>query len=507
MSVRHSWCWRLVAIALLGGLTACAMIKEPSPAPSAGTVRRPRPATPQEPQAPGFFSPLLAFGGDSELYLMWASGTLYKKQNDIHFSRSVDDGLTWDAHKSLKADPARNTGGRQIVADRNGNVMASWGAGLRTEKIDVVVTRSGDHGANWTPLQGLYKGEIHVPSLITAPNGEYVSIIPEGPESNWRLTFSRSADGGKVWEQLPTLNGMHGEKSQFGIRSSQVVADNKGRLHVVWQERGHDVRERIYYNRLEPANAQGSWLPEAVQLSAGEANSSGAYRPRISVDADGHLFVTWVEAWAPGKAALGEGRHPQSVYFTRSMDGGRTWPAQPVRISQAGPEAVRHVATRVEVANNGKGQVYVAWREEVGFPVVEQLAFRRSTDYGATWASEPRLMYKARPFPAIYEQFHLKSEEGGHVYLSWQMVGFAWDLFFMQSSDGGTTWPGAPIRLATLPQVDPGAHDVAFKTRGSHLYVAWDIGPKLPSEIFLNRSTDFGRTWLTQEVQVTKREP
>lgn len=507
MSIRHGWYWRLVAITLLGGLTACALIREPSPAPSAGTVRRPRPATPQEAQAPGFFAPLLALGGDSELYLMWASGALNKKEKDVHFSRSVDDGLTWDAHTSLKADTTRNTGGRQIVADRNGNVMAYWGAGLRTNNIDVVMTRSEDRGAHFTPLQRLYKGEIHVPSLITAPNGEYVSIIPEGPESNWRLTFSRSADGGKVWEQLPTLSGKHGEKTQWGIRSSQVVADNKGRLHVVWQERGHDVRERIYYNRLEPANAHGAWLPEAVQLSTGEADSSGAYRPRISVDADGHLFVAWVEAWDPGNATLSEGRHPQSVYFTRSMDGGRTWLTQPIRISQTGPEAVRHVATRVEVANDGQGQVYAAWREEVGFPVVERLVFRRSTDHGATWASEPRLMYERRPFPAIYEWFHLKSGENGRVYLLWQMAGFAWDLLFLQSSDGGMTWPRNPIRLATLPQIDQGARDVAFEARGSHLYVAWDIGPKLPSEIFLNRSTDFGRTWLAQEVQVTKRVP
>lgn len=507
MRIHRGGCWRLIAVALLGGLTACAMIKEPSPAPSAGTVRRPRPATPQEPQAPGFVSPLLAFGGDNELYLMWASGVLHRKQNDVHFSRSVDDGLTWDTHKSLKADPTRNTGGRQIVADRNGNVMAYWGAGLRTGNIDVVAARSGDHGANWTPPQGLYKGEIHVPSLITGPNGEYFSIIPEGPESNWRLVFSRSADGGKIWEQLPTLNGTLGTDSQFGIRSSQIVADRHGRLHVVWQERGRGQRERIYYNRLDPANVQGAWLSEAVQLSAGEADSSGAYRPQISVDADGHLFVAWVEAWDPGNAALGEGQHPQSVYFTRSMDGGRTWLAQPIRLSHTGPEALRHVATHVEVANDGKGRIYVAWREEVGFPRVERLVFQGSTDYGATWISEPRSLREIKPFPAIHARFHLKSGENGRVYLLWQMAGFAWDLLFMQSTDGGMTWSKAPIRLATLPQTDPGAHDVAFETRGSHLYVAWDIGPKLPSEIFLNRSTDFGRTWLTREVQVTKREP
>jgi hypothetical protein len=385
--------------------------------------------------------------------------------------------------------------------------MAYWGAGLRTSNIDVVVARSGDRGASWEPLQRLYKGEIHTPSLVTAPNGEYFSIIPEGPEMNWRLAFFRSADGGKVWEQLPTLNGARGKGSQFGIRSSQAVVDNKGRLHIVWQERGLGQRERIYYNRLEPANAQGAWLSEAVQLSAGEANSSGAYGPQISVDADDHLFVAWVEAWDPGQAILSEGRHPQSVYLTRSMDGGRTWPVQPIRISQAGPEAFRHVATQVEVATDGQGQVYAAWCEEVGFPSVERLVFRRSTDYGATWTSEPRLLYEKRPFPTLYGQFHLKSGENGRVYLLWQVVGFAWGLLFMQSSDGGMTWPSAPIRLATLPQADPGVHGVAFETRGSNLYVAWDIGPKLPSEIFLNRSTDFGRTWLAQEVQVTKRVP
>lgn len=507
MRNHHSRHWRLAAIALLGGLTACAMIREPSPAPSAGTVRRPRPVKPQETPAPGFFSPLLALGGDNELYLMWASGLLHKKQNDVHFSRSVDDGLTWETPISLKADPARNTGGRQIAADRNGHVAAYWGAGLRTSNIDVVVTRSEDHGANWTPLQDLYKGELHVPSLITAPNGELISVIPEGPEMNWRLTFFRSADNGKVWERLPTLNGALGKASQFGIRSSQVVIDNKDRLHVVWQERGSGRRERIYYNRLEPANAQGSWMPEAVQIGEAEANSSGAYRPQISVDTDGHLFVVWVEAWDPRLATFNEGQHPQSVYFTRSMDGGRTWLTQPIRLSQRGPEALRHVATHVEIANDGKSQIYVAWREEVGFPRKERLVFQRSMDDGATWAPEPQSLYEIEPFPTILKKFHLRSDGDNHIYLLWQVAGFAWDVLFMQSSDGGMTWPKSPIRLATLPQADPGAHEVAFETRGSRLYVAWDIGPTRPSEIFMNRSTDFGRTWLAQEAQVTKRVP
>lgn len=510
MHVRSRWqssCVHLVILTFMGILTACSLVQAPQPeAPPVKAARKPRPAPLQEPQMPGFFSPVLAVGGERELYLMWASGVLHKKQNDVHFSRSLDDGLTWEPNRSLKADPTRNTGGRNLVADQNGTVTGFWGAGLRTEKIDVVATRSTDRGNTWSGPQRIHAGELHVPELITGPGGVLFAVIPEGPEANWSLSLFRSTDSGREWERLPTLTGKHRENSHFGIRSFRVVADDQGRLHVVWQERGNDVRERIFYNRLEPATPQGAWLPTAVQLSEGATTSSGAYDPAISLGQTGQLFVTWVEAWDPG-ATMKEGRHPQAVYFTRSTDGGQTWLPQPVRLSEAGSDMIRHAATRVEVANDKRGQVYVAWREEVGFPPVERLVFRRSADNGATWASDPRSLFDIKPFPALINRFDLKSGGDGHVYLLWQVAGFAWDLLFMHSSDDGATWPSAPTRLATLPQADPATHNIAFETRGSHLYVAWDIGPTLPSEIFLNRSTDFGRTWLAREVQVTKRTP
>lgn len=513
MHVRPRWrssCAQLVILASVGILTACSLVRAPQPeAPVAKTARKARPAPPQTSPIPIFHSPVLAVGGERDLYLMWASAMLNKdkKQNDIHVSRSVDDGLTWGPHRSLKADPTRNTGGRGLVADRNGTVTGFWGAGLRTDNIDVVAARSTDRGETWTGPDRLYAGELHVPELIVGPGGALFAVIPEGPEANWRLSFFRSTDGGKAWERLPTLTGMYGETSQFGIRSFRVIADDQGRLHVVWQERGKGVGERIFYSRLEPATAQGAWVPTAMQLSGGtDTSSSRAYEPAIGVDPAGHLFVAWVETWDT-VPPMKEGRFPQAVYVTRSMDGGRTWLPQPIRLSDAGPEAFRHIATHVEVANDGRGQVYVAWREEVGFPPVERLVFRRSTDYGATWTSDSRSLFEVKPFPAIIKQFYLKSGGDGHVYLLWQVAGFAWDVLFMRSGDGGATWPSAPTRLATLPQADSGAHNIAFETSGSHLYVAWDIGPTLPSEIFLNRSTDFGKTWLAREVQVTKRAP
>jgi len=510
MHVRSRWrssYTSLVILASLGMLTACSLVRAPQPeAPVAKAARKARPASSQEPQIPAFHSPVLAVGGERELYLMWASGVLRKKQNDIHVSRSVDDGSTWGPSRSLGTDPTRNTGGRKLVVDPNGAVTAFWGAGLRTENIDVVTTRSTDRGETWTGPQRLYSGELHVPELVVGPGGALFAVIPEGPEANWRLSFFRSTDSGKAWERLPTLTGMYGAASQFGIRSFRVIADDQGRLHVVWQERGRGVGERIFYSRLESATAQGAWLPTAVQLSEGTGTSSRAYEPAISIDPAGHLFVAWVEVWEP-VPPMKEGRFPQSVYFTRSMDEGRTWLPQPIRIGDAGPEAFRHIATHVEVANDGRGQVYVAWREEVGFPPVERLVFRRSVDHGATWTSDPRSLFEVKPFPAIIKQFYLKSGGDGHVYLLWQVAGFAWDVLFMQSGDGGATWPSRPTRLATLPQVDSGVHDIAFETRGSHLYVAWDIGPTLPSEIFLTRSTDFGKTWLAHEVQVTRRTP
>ena len=510
MDFRSALLSHVMVISIMGLSMACAL-QETSPIkPAAEVVRKPR-AT--EAKQLDFYAPELALEGDGDVYLIWASveSTGSQKLFDLFFSRSRTDERTWlSPAVSLRPDSSRTVGARQILGDEKGNVYVLWASGLRTASRRVVFTRSEDRGTSWKGPSAVNASvDLHAPQLIRDPRGVLYTVIPDGPEQNWNLVFARSSDGGKSWDSLPTLTNALGSRTIFGIREFEVVADDQGRVHVVWEEKEQRAKEMIFYNRFTPATGTGgSWLTEAVPLSAGGDASYGATRPQISIDREGHLFVVWVEAWEPRQVDFREGRLPQAVYFNRSMDSGKSWLPQPIQLSQSGPNSIKLIAAGVDVANNGKGQVYVVWKGLEGYPPVERIMFARSPDYGSTWVSEPQRLYESERAKKSFvaEPLYLRSGGADHVYLLWQEVGDPpWNLFFSRSSDRGQSWSPKPVRLAKLPQANFGAHGLSFETNGRHLYVAWEGGPKGPNEIFVNRSTDFGMTWLSEEIQVSKR--
>ncbi len=506
MSFRAVLLLRVMVIGMMGLSTACALQETSPPKPAVEEVRKPRAG---EAKRLDFYAPIVALGGDRDVYLIWASveSTGSQKLFDLFFSRSGTDGKAWlSPAVSLRPDSSRTTGGRQIIADEKGNVYVLWGAGLRTASRGVVFTRSEDRGKSWRgPITLNTSVELHAPGVIRDPGGVLYAVIPDGPEQNWNLAFARSSDGGKSWDRLPPLlNAL--ARTIFGIRESRAVADDQGQLHVVWQEKEAPAKDIIYYNRFTPTTGvTGSWLSEAIPLSAGGEASYGATRPQIRIDPKGRLFVVWVEAFHPGGDFV-EARLPQAVYFNRSLDSGKSWLPQPKQLSQSGPGSKNVIATWVDLATNDEGQVYVVWREQEDYPPIERVMFARSPDYGSTWGAEPQRLHQGSQRSFIAEPPILRSGGADHVHLLWQEVGGPkWNLLITRSSDRGQSWPSKPVRLANLPQANLGAHGLSFETNGRHLYVAWDGGPKDQSEVFVNRSVDFGLTWLPEEIQVSRR--
>ena len=505
MHIRPLMLCQVMIVVMMGLATACALQEVSSQKPSPEAVQRSKPS---EKKGPEFYGPALALSGDREVYLVWGS-TDFSKNFDTLFSRSRTDGRTWLQAASLKPDTSRHNAARYIRADEKGNVSVLWASGLRTSKREVIFTRSDDQGSSWAaPITLSASNDLHAPYLIQSPNGVLYAIIPDGPEQNWNLTIARSSDGGKSWEDLPRLINAAGPRTMFGIRESKAAADDQGRLHVVWEEKDRPAKEVIYYNRFTPAAAGGggTWLSEAIPLSARAPDSSGAYRPNIAIDRDGHILVVWVEGWNPQQVDYREGRLPQAVYFNRSLDSGTSWLPEPIRLSRSGLAAIKTVATWADVVSNGKGQVYVAWKQEDAYPPIPRILFAGSPDFGSTWTSEPLVLSEGSRGTMVAEPLLLRSGGDDHVYLLWQEVGGpTWKLLFTRSSDQGKSWPATPFRLAALPQANRGAHGLSFETRGPHLYVAWEGGPVVPGEIYMNRSVDFGERWFPEEVQVSQR--
>ncbi|MCZ7625607.1 MAG: glycoside hydrolase [Candidatus Methylomirabilis sp.] len=95
--------------------------------------------------------------------------------------------------------------------------------------------------------------------------------------------------------------------------------DNRGHVWVAWLEQ--IIRPAGWQVLMNGSEDHGqTWRRRAVFL-ADSAQPPEIIRsaPMIRADGDGRLFVAW-----------SEGRH--GIVITRSVDGGRSWLPQPVRI-------------------------------------------------------------------------------------------------------------------------------------------------------------------------------
>jgi len=489
----------LLAVALGGLVVACAPTApvarpEPKAAPKAPLVM-----TPGRPQ---HIAPRLALGPDRRVYAAWLSLVPGERRFEVLFSRSDDDGLTWLPRPiSLQRDTSRNPGSLHLFAEPDGTLYVIYVLGLRTGKRDAVLLRSLDHGRTWQePITIRSGSNLHASVFLQDTRGALYGVIPVGGgDFDWKLETYRGYAKGTEWFPLWVLEWAY-KKTGTGIRDFHAMVDDQERLHVVWSETP-TLQEPalIHYNRLVPGRG---WLSSPVRVSAGGPSSRGAQNPRIALDRSGRLFAVWQEFWNPQLGSRFEGAFPPKIQVTRSLDDGEHW-VEPTRLSP--PGVAPAVSTGATIAAGAEGHVYVAWIEgDSNRP--DRLRFARSADGGATWEAPDRPLYRADPESYLHNTLHLHADVSGRVCLLWQQLeGDGWKLLFTRSTDHGRTWLPKPYQLARTRQFQTGAHAVTVHVDGPRVFVAWDGGPGPDSDIFATHSLDFGNTWASRDVQISRQ--
>src|SRR5690606_25015037 len=105
-------------------------------------------------------APRLATDGAGNWIAVWqSSGGFSGGDLDIHFARSGDNGATWSAPAALNTNAPLDSGDDSapaLATDRAGNWVVAWqstGAlgGALGSDLDILVARSTNNGATWTP--------------------------------------------------------------------------------------------------------------------------------------------------------------------------------------------------------------------------------------------------------------------------------------------------------------------------------------------------------------------
>ena len=413
------------------------------------------------------------------------------------FRRSSDFGATWQLPPTVRyetTEQGMTVTRPDIDIDGKGGIYLAWWRKQSGAK-GIYFHRSRDGGRTWAgqPTSLVSTGSPFAPDLRADPEGHLYLLWQEEQKPTRHLLLTTSADSGSTWLKEPIRFTAHlPETGQ--VYTPQLTLGGHGRAYVVWHEaaRRPPGWRRIAFNRS--ADFGATWLPEPVPIrSFSEPSGISNINPSIWADADGHLLLSWEELTPRGT----------NIFLVRSADGGVTWTQQPVQLND--PLPPRTLAKTVWFAGGGGGKVYAVWTERD--EIRKRIAFRRSTDFGATWERQQYLDGDASPATSSDAPL-IAADRQGHVFVTWQQWNSrhwrGWKVLLTRSEDSGATWLPKPIRLDTLPQSKFALRPLQLLTDGQRaVYVAWGGDPFGKQDHFFNRSLDGGTTWLPKESWLT----
>lgn len=321
--------------------------------------------------------------------------------------------------------------------------------------------------------------------------------------------ISYSFNGGRSWEQsvLPLPEGITGcAASQGGPCpfAPDVAFAPDGTLYVVYVN--------LVGNGNRPDNLWISTSTDGGRTLALPTRIAGplTFQQQVTVDPDGPLYVTWLQANEVGFLRFAE--PPPRIVTARSDDGGKTF-AAPVPVSD--PQRPRVLAPSPVI--DGDGQLVVMYQDMKGNrrdyenqegPAAElpvALVLTRSVDGGRTFAPgveiEADMLLTRRFLPFLPEVPQLAISPKGTLYATWADGRDGDDDVFMRrSTDAGQTWsPAVKVNdnpadgtAQFLPKVAVGPGE-----RVSVVYLDGRNDPtaKVALEAWLATSTDGGRTF------------
>ncbi len=354
-------------------------------------------------------------------------------------ARSTDGGRTWKRLRESPAlasyplcfTPSASNVHHAQVAFGSGHTlyvaMAGWDAqdGQRTS---VLLARSDDLGETWTK------------TLVRDVRG-----LPEPEAENTRPVASMAIDrrpSGDVvyvgWTQrLPNA------RPQRSAAPVDAVSTDGGRtftdgVNVI----GDYFKDETNWRRVLQGQAPGT-LP-GVNRTPPQAITGdlfGGFNPQILIGAGGTVFAVWTRQTVGVTPLV-----PNSLFISRSDDGGRTYAVVEQVVAPSGAFGNPAVAWTPE--GGAEGTIHLVYEDKA--PMVQgdrDILYQRSTDGGRTWT--PRRTLNDDDPQGLVSQFlpNIVATAGGRVDVAWwdfrhDTGAFFNDAYLASSTDNGETWSG-----------------------------------------------------------------
>lgn len=305
--------------------------------------------------------------GEAEVLLVVGSD----QENDVWLTSSQIGALElafapsppWSTPTNLSDDQV-SLGLPVMTADVEGRVHTLWSETQVPGEPGVALFYvRGDHPANpgphttensltnsvrWTrPANVLQSPEGMADKPAMAIAGDRIHAVWQGGEREeifYSYAFVLDAHTAQGWSEPQPLPSTAANSSW-----PDIAADPSGTLHIVYAVPVNAARG-IYYMRSDDDGQNWSQAHQVFD-AAGQGWVLVDY-PRLAVDAQGTIHVTWVHGASPG------GGLPKGIYHSHSTDGGQTW-SEPLQIAEGA-----YIWPQIAVSDDGKP--HLLWSEATG---------------------------------------------------------------------------------------------------------------------------------------------
>jgi len=299
----------------------------------------------------------------------------------------------------------------------------------------MILVVSHDNGVTWQP-----------PRTITPPGtGQYDPQIVVDPADR-RTVYA-------AWLQRKRLDMVVAKSVDFGQSWSIVIAD-RGLTDAdkpVLAVRGEDVY--VGFNRARKMRVASSH-DGGVTFTAADVNPKlrlvRALAGGATVDLHGYVYLSWA-GYTQHDGAKGR----ESLYVSKSPDGGESWATQLIDVSGAPPDcrAFRcewgYLGAQITMTSDAAGTLYALWNAGAVDKSLQRIYFASSTDAGDTWS--PRLNVSTAPSNVEHAFPALTAGDRGDVRIAWMDTrgGGRWNTFYRSSTDGGSLW-SPEVRISSF---------------------------------------------------------
>ncbi len=474
-------------------------------------------------------------------------------------TRSTNFGSTWIS-PDQRLDPGNTSGSSTVprIAANGADAGVVW-LDTRRGGVEPYANRSHDTGATWLGDQRLDTGAA---AATTARQVRLAHDTSTGWFALWNdrrndarasayndIFANHSANSGDTWNASDVRIDNAPSMNNSAAILPAITSDGAGRIFTAWMDE-RDGRQDIYANCS--ADHGATWRANDVRIDTGTSvGSAASFVPRVCTDGSGCVYVAWTEP--------GNGSSP-SVYFNKSCDLCATWLAVPIRVDHAGTQA--SMINPAFLSCDATGNVYLGWSDDraTGSGLDEDMDayVNVSHDRGSTWQFPTDAKINGAGVTGAWLD-GMTADANGHVYA---LINAAngplgtWHNYVNRSWDAGNTWRGsidvaggivgAPTNGMTIAADNSGgayvawfdarngAFDVFFRRSlvngdlpwsteqrldgdalganssfnvvmaadAGNVLVTWTDDRNGKDQIFTNRSTDQGTTWLASAVQV-----